>query len=45
MKQPMKEAKCEGCGKRLGFVPADATDILCFKCNEAEMDKRDKQRK
>jgi hypothetical protein len=31
----MKPAVCEKCGKKLdGFVPEDATDIICFACNE-----------
>jgi hypothetical protein len=31
----MKPVVCEKCGKKLdGFVPEDATDIICFACNE-----------
>lgn len=32
----MKVAICEKCGKIVGKVPDDATDIICFKCNEEQ---------
>lgn len=30
-----KRAFCKYCHKDLGKVPADATNIVCFACNEA----------
>lgn len=33
----MKQAVCSKCGEQLrGFVPDEAKQIICFKCNEAE---------
>lgn len=31
----MKDAYCQFCRKPLGKVPNDATDITCFKCDQA----------
>jgi hypothetical protein len=31
----VKKAYCKYCGKYVGKVPDDATDVVCFKCNEA----------
>src|SRR5258708_3800448 len=30
----MKIAICEKCGRKCGAAPDDATDIICFACNE-----------
>lgn len=39
----MKAAICSKCGKKCGRVPDDATDIVCFACNEAEARQKDKK--
>lgn len=39
-----KNGICGRCGKQVGPVPPDATEIRCFACNEAEMDERDRER-
>jgi hypothetical protein len=36
----MKPAYCQFCGKRVGLVPHDATDITCFKCDQPKVRKQ-----
>jgi hypothetical protein len=40
----MKPAICSRCGKDLkDLVPDDAEDVVCFRCNEAENKRRERQ--